>query len=211
MRIAVIGSSGKLGSVVTKQALDRGIEVKGFQRSADTPDERVELVRKSLFDVTREDISDCDVLISAFGSGFRADPAINHQAFLKYIELNEGLDRHLIAIGGAGSLYTDETHTLLSYEAPEHPEFLREISRNIKLGIDELKKTTNIKWTVVCPSAFFDESGSLTGNYVIGTEGHLLYNSAGKSRVTYPDLADAMLKIALEDTYQKQVVTVLTV
>ncbi|MCD8132213.1 MAG: NAD(P)H-binding protein [Lachnospiraceae bacterium] len=211
MKIALIGSSGKLGSVIARQALDKGIGVKGFQRSANPSDERIELVRKSLFDITRGDLADCDAVLSAFGSGFKADPAINCQAFLKYIELNEGLDRHLVAIGGAGSLYTDETHTLLSYEAPEHPEFLREISRNIKLGIDELKKTTNVKWTVVCPSAFFDESGSLTGNYVIGTEGHLLYNSAGKSRVTYPDLADAMLKIALEDTYQKQVVTVLTV
>lgn len=210
MKIAMIGANGNLGTRVTKQALDRGFEVKGFIYNGDTPDERVEIVEKSLFDVTKEDIADCDVMISAYGSGFKADPALNHKAFLKYIELNAGTDRHLITIGGAGSLFTDATHTTYSYETPEHPDFLREISKNIKLGIDELKKRTDVNWTVVCPSSFFDPEGELTGNYEIGTEGHLLFNEKGESRVTYNDLAQAMLDIAEANTYNQKQITVLT-
>ena len=140
MKLAVIGANGNLGTRVTKQALDRGIAVKGFIYDGETPDARAELVKKSLFDVTAEDIADCDAVVSAYGSGFKADPKLNHQAFLKYIALCENSGRHLIAIGGAGSLFTDETHTTYCYETPEHPDFLREISKNIKLGIDELKK-----------------------------------------------------------------------
>lgn len=210
MKIAVIGANGNLGSRVTRQALDRGHEVKGFFRSGDTPDERAGIVRKSLFDLTEADLVGCEVMISAFGSGFHADPALNLQAFRKYIELNEKTARHLIAIGGAGSLFSDETHSTYCYETPGYPDFLREISRNIKLGIDELKKTTEVNWTVVCPSSFLDLDGGFTGNYHIGTESHLLFNEAGESRVTYEDLASAMLDIAEENTCQRQQVTVLT-
>lgn len=210
MKIAVVGANGNLGTRVTKQALDRGFAVKGFIYNGETPDERAEIVVKSLFDVTEADIEDCDVMISAYGSGFHADPALNHEAFLKYIELNRGKERHLIAIGGAGSLFTDESHTKYCYETPEHPEFLREISKNIKLGIDELKKTDHMNWTVVCPSSFFDPEGPLTGNYEVGTEGHLIYNAAGESRVTYDDLAKAMIDIAEADSYNCMQITVLT-
>lgn len=210
MKIAVIGANGNLGSRVTRQALERGFEVRGFIYNGAIEDERVEVVTKSLFDITEEDIADCDVMISAYGSGFHADPALNFQAFLKYIELNKGKKRHLIAIGGAGSLFTDETHKMYCYEAPDYMEVLRGISKNIKLGIDELKKTTDTNWTVVCPSSFFDPDGPLTGNYEIGTEGHLLFNEAGESRVTYEDLAKAMLDIAETDSYNQKQITVLT-
>lgn len=210
MKIAVIGANGNLGSRVTRQALERGFEVRGFIYNGEIEDERVEVVTKSLFDITEEDIADCDVMISAYGSGFHADPALNFQAFLKYIELNKGKKRHLIAIGGAGSLFTDETHKMYCYEAPDYMEVLRGISKNIKLGIDELKKTTDMNWTVVCPSSFFDPDGPLTGNYEIGTEGHLLFNEAGESRVTYEDLAKAMLDIAEADSYNQKQITVLT-
>lgn len=210
MKIAVIGANGNLGTRVVKQALDRGHAVKGFIYDGETPDERVEIVKKSLFDVTAEDLTDCDVMISAYGSGFKADPGWNMKAYQKYIELNQGTDRHVVAIGGAGSLFTDESHTTYCYETPEHPEFLREISRNIKLGIDEIKKTDDVNWTAVCPSSFFDPEGGFTGNYTIGAEGHLLFNKAGESRVTYDDLAGAMLDIAEEDSYNGKQVTVLT-
>lgn len=208
MKIAVIGANGNLGSRVTRQALDRGLEVKGFLYDGETPDERMEAVKKSLFDITKEDIADCDVMISAYGSGFQADPALNHQAFLKYITLNAGEKRHVIAIGGAGSLFTDASHTTYCYETPEHPEFLREISKNIKLGIDELKKTENVNWTVVCPSSFFDPEGPHTGNYQIGTRGHLVFNEEGRSYVTYEDLAQAMLDIAEQGNYNRMQITV---
>ena len=66
MKIAVIGANGNLGSRVTRQALERGMTVKGFVYAGNVEDERVEVVNKSLFDVTKEDISDCDVMISAY-------------------------------------------------------------------------------------------------------------------------------------------------
>lgn len=96
------------------------------------------------------------------------------------------------------------------YELPEHPEFLREISRYTKLGVDEIREAKDVNWTVVCPSSFFDPEGELTGNYRVSDEGHLLYNEKGVSRVTYEDLASAMLDIAEQNSFCCMLVTVLT-
>lgn len=210
MKIALIGANGNLGSRIARQALNRGFEVRGFLYNGETPDDRAEIVHKSLFDLTKEDLAGCGILVSAYGSGFHADPALNHKAFQKYIALCRETGCRLIAIGGAGSLFTDETHTMYCYETSGYPDFLRGISTNIKLGIDDLKKTEDINWTVVCPSSDFDPEGPFTGNYQVGEQGHLLYNDAGESYVTYDDLAKAMLDIAENNTYQRMMITVVT-
>lgn len=210
MKIAVIGASGNLGSRVVRQALERGHELTAIQRSETVSDERVRLMRKSLFDLTREDLMDMDVIISTFGSGFKADPSVNRDAFMKYIELADGTDKHLIAIAGTGSLYTDRSHSMYEYETPGHPEFLKGISMNIRLGIDELRKTNHINWTVVCPSRDFDPEGPFTGEYLVGTEGEVIYNEEGNSYVTYDDLAKAMIDIAEQNSYQRMKITVAT-
>lgn len=210
MKIAVIGASGNLGGRVARQALERGYEVTAIQRSEAVSDERTGLMRKSLFDLTRDDLMDMDVVISTFGSGFKADPSINKDAFMKYIEPFDGTDKHLIAIAGAGSLYTDKSHSMYEYETPGHPEFLKGISMNIKLGIDELHKTEHMNWTVVCPSRNFDPEGPFTGDYLVGTDGEIIYNEESNSYVTYDDLAKAMIDIAEQNSYQRMKITVAT-
>ncbi|MCI5647970.1 MAG: NAD(P)H-binding protein [Fusicatenibacter sp.] len=210
MKITVIGANGNLGRRVTRQALDRGHQVVAVMRHGEAPDERAVVLKKSLFDMTRQDVEDSDVIISAFGSGFEVDPSVNLDAFRKYIELAYGSRKHLIAIGGAGSLFTDETHKAYEYEGKDYPGFLRGVSMNIKLGIDELSKTEKLNWTAVCPSRSFDPDGAFTGDYLIGTEGEVIYNEEGSSYVTYDDLAKAMLDIAEDNSYQRRKITVAT-
>lgn len=210
MNIMIIGANGNLCSRVTRRALDRGHKVTVVLYEGETPDPRAEVLKKSLFDLTADDVRDADVIISAFGGGFKADPAVNKLAFLKYIELADGTDKHLIAIGGAGSLFTDETHRTYEYESDSHPDFLRGISMNIRLGIDELRKTENMNWTVVCPSRNFDPDGPFTGDYLVGTEGEIIYNEQNNSYVTYEDLAGAMVDIAENNSYRKMQITIAT-
>lgn len=81
---------------------------------------------------------------------------------------------------------------------------------NIKLGIDELRKTKRMNWTVVCPSRDFDPEGPFTGEYLVGTEGEVIYNEEGNSYVTYDDLAKAMIDIAEQNSYQRMEITVAT-
>lgn len=210
MKIAVIGANGNLGSRVTKYALMRGHNVKAIIYNGSTPDERTEILEKSLFDLTSDDFKDVDVVISAFGGGLSSDPVINKDAFVKYIELLDNSDKKLIAIGGAGSLFTNAEHSLYEYESPAHPQMLKEISKNIKLGIDELERVESFDWTVVCPSRKFDLEGSYTGEYLVGEDNIIIFNDNNESYVTYEDLASAMVDIAESKKYKQKKITIAT-
>lgn len=208
MKIGVIGANGNLGSRIVKQVLNQGIDVKAFVYKGKCLQQNVVSIEKNLFDLTFEDIQDVDVIISAFGGGFKSDPIINKKSFIKYIELMENTDKKLVTIAGAGSLYTDKTHQLYEYQSNNHPEKLKEISKNIHLGIDELEKNKTFCWTVVCPSRVFDLNGAYSGEYIVGNQGEIIYNEDQQSYVTYEDLAKAMIDIAKNNLYPHQVVTI---
>lgn len=210
MKIAVIGANGRLGSKIVKHALNRGHKVKSIIYSGDPTDSREEVVYKSVFDVTKEDLIDVDVVLSAYGSGFKADPVLNKQAYLKYKSLMEETGLKFVTIAGAGSLYSDDSHTLREYEQPDYYQKMYGISKNIYEGICELKKTSGLKWTAVCPSQLFDFEGPFTGNTIIGLDETILHNEANKSVVTYEDLASSMLDVAELGIFDEKVVTFAT-
>lgn len=209
-KIAVIGANGNLGSRVTKRALDSGYSVKAIIYMGECLDNRAEILEKSLFDLTKEDLKDVDVVISAFGGGFNSDPAINKQAYLQYINLLGNTDIKLVAIAGAGCLYIDSTHSLLECEAPNHPKKLVGISKNILLGVKELEKINTFNWTAVCPSRKFDLEGPYTGDYIVGTDCEIIYNEDGESYLTYEDMAKAMIDISESEEYNQKLITVAT-
>lgn len=210
MKIAVIGANGRLGTKIVKHALNRGHEVKSIIYAGDPSDSREEVIYKSVFDITKEDLNDVDVVLSAYGSGFNADPVLNKNAYLKYKELMEETGLKFVTIAGAGSLYSDDSHTLREYEQPNYYQKMYGISKNICEGIGELKKTKGLKWTAVCPSQFFDFEGPYTGNVIVGLDETLLYNEVNKSVVTYEDLASSMLDVAELGIFEEKVVTFAT-
>ena len=126
MNIAVIGANGNLGKSVVEMAVKQGLNVKAFDYVGGDS-----IIQKSLFDLTKEDLKNVDVVISAYGSGLKSDPTLNRKAFEKYIELLDHTSMYLITIAGAGSLYCDNTHTLFEYQLDSHPAKLKEISHQI--------------------------------------------------------------------------------
>lgn len=208
MKIGVIGAGGRLGGKLAAEALDRGHRVTAVVRQTPCGDSRAEMLRKSLFDLTREEASGFDAIISAFGSGFTADPAVNCQAVEHLASLTEGTDIHLILTGGAGCLYEDGTEDRCVCETPEHPVFLRGISRSLAQGLDALGRRPGVCWTFVCPSLLLDQDGPRTGDYLTRCDRHILYNEDGQSYVSYDDLAFAMVDFAEQGLFQRQLVTV---
>lgn len=209
MKIALIGAAGNLGQRIARTALEKGHLVKGFCRHGENDSENAQIIHKSLFDITEEDLQDCDVFISAFGSGFQADPVINYEAFIKYIALNEKSQRPTVVIAGAGSLYTDQTRKVLCCEQPDYPDFLYGISKNIALGIEKMVQA-DFPWTIVSPPEQFDSEKPGTGDYRVEAADYLLYNSQGKSYAAYDDVAAAMVRIAEEQNFIKQRVVVVS-
>lgn len=69
MKIGIIGAYGKAGSLILKEALDRGIEVTAIVKDASKlTDKTVKIIEKDLFDLKAEDIKDLDVLVNAISA-----------------------------------------------------------------------------------------------------------------------------------------------
>ena len=208
MKIGVVGAGGRLGGKIVTEALDRGMDVTAILHRSPCKDGRARVCRKSLFDLTREDIAGFDVLYSAFGSGFTADPVINQQAIAHLAEIAAGTDVHVILIGGAGCLYADAAGTLCAYEAPGYPTFLHGISRHLALGYEALCRANDVCWTFVCPAKLLDADGPRTGDYLVRTDRHMPVNEDGSSYVSYDDLAIAMTDFGQYGRFRRQLVAV---
>lgn len=210
MKFGVIAAAGNLGGRIVTEALNRNHEVTAFVHKTLCRDTRAQSVQKSLFALEKEDIENFDVLFSAYGSGFEADPTINRQALNKLAELVRGTDTRLISIAGSGCLFADESKTTRVYELPEHPPFLKDISENTTLGVGDVMDMTEVHYTFVSPGLCFDAEGPRSCDYLTDTEMTVTTNEDGSSYTTYNDLAAAMVDFAEQATFDRCFVTVLS-
>lgn len=190
--IAVIGATGKAGSRILKEALDRGHQVTAFVRNASKMENKnVPVVEKDVFDISTAVLKPFDVVVNAFGAPFGQEH-LHVDAGNALIEAIKGApDTRLIVVGGAGSLFVDEAKTVRLVDTPEFPDFVRPTASNQGKNLDILQQTEGIQWTFISPSANF-ALGSRTGSYQTGKD-QLLVNSKGESYVSYEDFAVAVV------------------
>jgi uncharacterized protein len=193
MKIAVIGASGKAGSLILNEALTRGHEVTAIVRDkAKVQIQGSSVLEKDVFDLKAEDLKEFDVVVNAFG----AAPGKEHlhvDAGKILIDAMKGAPQtRLIVVGGAGSLFVDEAKTIRVLDTPEFPKEYFATAFNQSKNLGDLQNATGIQWTFISPSAFFDPQGNRTGGYKLGKD-NLLVNSKGESYVSYADFALAVL------------------
>ncbi|MCY8542609.1 NAD(P)-dependent oxidoreductase [Bacillus haynesii] len=193
MKIGIIGASGKAGSMILKEASERGHEVTSIVRSASkVADSGTAVVEKDIFNLTAADIKGLDVVVNAFG----AAPGQEHlhvEAGRKLIELFKQVpETRLIVVGGAGSLYVDKEKTTQLYDTPEFPKEYLPTAKNQGQNLQDLKEAGGLKWTFISPAAFFNPEGKRTGSYQKGQE-NFIVNTAGESYISYADYAIAVV------------------
>lgn len=193
MKIGIIGAGGKAGSLISKEALTRGHEVTAIVRdAAKVQIQGASVLEKDVFDLKAEDIKEFDVVVNAFG----AAPGKEHlhvDAGKILIEAMKGAPQtKLIVVGGAGSLFVDEAKTIRVLDTPDFPKEYFATAYNQSKNLGDLQNATDIQWTFISPSAFFDPQGNRTGGYKLGKD-NLLVNSKGESYVSYADFALAVL------------------
>lgn len=197
MKIAIVGASGKAGSLILKEAVSRGHNVTAIVRNASKlQDKKTEVIEKDVFDLTAEDLTTFDVVINAFGAPLGEEQAhvdVGHAL----IEALKGTKTRLLVVGGAGSLFVNENKTVRLIDTPEFPDFVKPTANGQGRNLQELQANTNLLWTFVSPSAVFDSEGKRIGSYQSGKD-HLLVNSKGESYISYADFA-----IALVDEVEK--------
>lgn len=193
MKIGVIGATGKAGSLITKEAVNRDHEVTAIVRNASKVDNKdVKVLEKDVFDLVSSDLEGFDVIVNAFNSA-PGEETLHVEAGDKLIGLlKNASNTRLIVVGGAGSLFVDENKTVRLVDTPDFPEAYLPTASNMLKNLLELEKTEGLNWTYISPSAFFDPQGERTGNYVAGKD-HLLVNAKGDSYISFADYAIAVI------------------
>jgi len=192
MKVGVIGASGKAGSLIVKEAMDRGHDVTAIVRNKYRVSEPVRALEKDLFQLETEDVEEYDVLVNAFGTDLE-DASLHVELGRILIDILKGTpETRLIVVGGAGSLYVDRAQTMVLADSPDFPEEFLAIPKNQAQNLEDLQESTGIRWTFLSPAANFEPQGRRTGTYKEGKD-NMISNEKGDSYISYADYAVALV------------------
>lgn len=193
MKVAVLGATGQVGSVIATQAIQRGFEVINIVRDAAKVTDSSAQVR--IFDLQNEDniaevVEGVDVVIVSIGGRAAGNHQLVAQTAQRLLSALEGSNTRLLWVGGAGSLEVAPGITLVS--SPEFPEDYKAEALAQGEALDVFKNTTgSVAWTFVSPAAFL-YPGESEGAYRIGGD-QFFTNEAGESKISITDYAIAMI------------------
>ena len=211
MKIAIIGATGKAGSLIAKEAKLRGHEITALIRpgSANRLEFQCNIVEKDLFNLTSGDLAGFDVVVNAFGTSF-ARPGNEHQhltAIEHLINVFSDIPQvRLITIGGAGSLFRDKESKKRVLD--DIPAAFKAVPEFAAKGYDLIKKS-DINWTYMSPPENFDAGGVRTGKYLTGND-YIIPNSYGESYGSYADFAVAAVDEAEQGRYIRKRFTIVS-
>lgn len=206
MKVAVVCANGKVGSLVVKDALKKGLDVTAVVRGENKSEAKNVLV-KDVFDLTKEDLKDFDVVVDAFGAWTpETIPGIG-DAVIHLADVLKGTNTKLVVVGGAGSLYVNKEHTLTVEEGPDFPESWKPLSQSHGRGLAYLRNTTDLNWLYISPAANFVADSKETGEYKVGGE-ELMVNSNGQSELSYADYALALVDELISGKHNKERISV---
>lgn len=206
MNIAVIAANGKAGKLIVQEAVNRKLDVTAIARS-ENKTTATKFLQKDLFDLTKEDLHNFDVVIDAFGV-FVPERLNEHSTSLKHLaDILSGTNTRLLVVGGAGSLYLNKEHTLQLIDAPDFPDEYKPVASSMSASLNELRKRDDVNWTYVSPAADFRADGAKTGKYTLAGE-EFSTNTDGESVISYADYAIAMIDEATKGSHIKQRISV---
>lgn len=206
MKIAVVCANGKAGKLITKEAVDRGLDVTAIVRG-ENKSVAPHSVNKDLFDITSEDLKEFDVVVDAFGA-WTEDVLPLHSTSLKVLcDALSGTNTRLLVVGGAGSLYVNPEHTAVVSDGPDFPPQFLPLAKAQGKALAELRERKDVKWTFISPAGDFQAEGERTGKYILAGE-ELTLNEKGESIISYADYAIAMVDEITKGNHIQQRISV---
>ncbi|WP_420098331.1 NAD(P)-dependent oxidoreductase [Corynebacterium sp.] len=172
-KITVYGSTGMVGSDITREAVSRGHQVTGVSRSS-APDNRVDgasYVTGTLQDTA--DVSakaaDADILVLSVPGprdGSSVQPVIDAHAAL--IPALADQDVRVFVVGGAGATLTEDGTMLV--DAPDFPEAYAAEARSFAEILDLYRAAPDaLDWTMLAPAPEIGP-GTPAESYVLGED-----------------------------------------
>ena len=206
MKIAVLAANGKAGSLIVKEAVDRGNDVTAIARGENRTVAK-KFLKKDILDLTENDLKDFDVVITAFGA-WSEDTLPLHKTTLEHLSnILANKNTRLLIVGGAGSLYTDDSLTTQLWQTPDFPADYIPVATNMAKGLEVLRKRNDVKWTYISPAADFEFDYERKGDYQLAGEVFTV-NAKGESKISYADYAIAMVDEAEKGNHINQRISV---
>lgn len=206
MKVAVICANGRVGKLIVKEAVERGLDITAFAKG-ENKSAAANYVEKDLFDLTKEDLEDFDVVVSAFGA-WQEDVLPQHVTSLMHLcDVLSGTGIRLCVVGGAGSLYVNKEHTIQVMDGEDFPDVFKPLAKAQGQALNELRKRNDVKWTFLSPAGDFQADGEKTGKYILAGE-ELTLNSKGESVISYADYAIAMVDEVTKGNHIQQRISV---
>lgn len=204
MKIAVICANGKAGQLITKEAVNGGLEVTAIVRG-ENKSVAENVIVKDLFDITADDLKGFDAVVDAFGAWTAETIPQISEAVKKLCGVLAGSKTRLLIVGGAGSLYVNPEHTLTVADGADFPDAWQPLAKAHGEALNYLRTVKNVDWTYISPAGDFRSDGERTGKYILGGE-ELVLNSKGESVISYADYAIAMVdEIVNGNNIQKRI------
>jgi hypothetical protein len=195
MKIAVFGASGRIGSRIVNEALNRGVEVTAIVRhpenyTHESPHLRV--TRGDIFDSddVESAVFDHDAVVSAYNYSHGATPSTLAEVATPLLNgLKQAHVKRLLIVGGAGSLEVSPGVQLV--DTPNFPEAYKPAALAHREALKIYQKEKDIEWTYLSPAAEI-APGERTGNFRTGTN-QLIRDEHGKSFISMEDYAVAVV------------------
>ncbi|HEL2058544.1 TPA: NAD(P)H-binding protein [Streptococcus suis] len=202
MKIAIIAANGQAGQVLTQEAVERGHQVTAIVRS-ENKSQAQEVIQKDALALTKEDLASFDLVINAFGA-WTAETLPQHSQLAEHLTtLLATSPTRLLIVGGAGSLFLDETGQLALKDSSDFPAEYLPIAEAMGEGLAIYRRAQDVNWLYLSPAADFDATGEKTGVYTLAGE-IFQVNAKGESYISYRDYALALLDLA-ENSEHNQV------
>jgi uncharacterized protein len=186
MKIALIGATGRSGSRILKEALDRGHQVTAIARHTET------LLAHPRLLVRAADVRDKDAiakLLVGHDAVISAVRFVDAGADVIVAAVKEAGVKRLLVVGGAGSLEMAPGKQVV--DSPEFPAAHKPESLAGRAFLNALRSESALDWTFLSPAAAF-APGERTGKYRLGTDS-LVVGADGQSRISMEDYAIAMI------------------
>lgn len=206
MKIAVICANGKAGQLITKEAVNRGLDVTAIVRGENKSVAK-KVITKDPFDLTAEDLKGFDAVVDAFGAWTPETIPQIPKAAEHLCNLLSGSNTRLLIVGGAGSLYVNPEHTLTVADGTDFPDAFKPLAAAHDTALKNLRDRNGVKWTYISPAGDFQADGARTGKYILGGE-ELVLNSKGESVISYADYAIAMVDELVKGDHIQQRISV---
>lgn len=204
MKIGVIAASGKVGNLMVNEALNRGHDVTAIVRDATKVFQNIVKIEKNIFDLNQSDLIGFDVVINAFGAKGN-DPIVYQTSTKHLIDLLSSTNVRMIVVGGAGSLYTDESRAIQVFQTPSFPAVVYPTSFNMASALELLKNST-VNWTFFAPAINFDYNGIFSGKVKLGFD-YVILNDLNESYISYKDYVKVLMDEVENKVYINKVMT----